>query len=350
MNVYLHDEPLSSGHKFRGIGFYTKSLIKSLNKLKDIELLLASENPKVPLGTDIIHYPYFDLYEKSLKIHGSIPTVVTVHDVIPLVFPERFPAGIRGTANLWFQIRALNKAACILTDSDCSKSDISQSLRVDPAKIHTIRLAASKVYKRLTKSELERLDVVNKYSLPKKYLLYVGDVNWHKNVESLIEAFKSVKRSEKDLELILVGKAFTNTSIPEVQRIDAVIESLKLKNSVRKLGFVETQDLVGIFNNASAYVQPSYYEGFGLSVLEAMACGAPVISTKGGSLGEILSDAAIITGNSPKAIAKGIRTVLALSENDRQVMIKKGIQNAQKYTWEKTAKQTRDIFKSLLSA
>jgi hypothetical protein len=119
MNIFLHTGPLESGHRVRGIGSYTRSLLQGLSN--DASITVTSGNQiDTAVDCDIIHYPFFDLFQRTLKVHPTIPTIVTVHDVIPLLFPKQFPIGVRGSFSFHWQKRALKKASVICTDSRAS--------------------------------------------------------------------------------------------------------------------------------------------------------------------------------------------------------------------------------------
>jgi len=332
MKVAIDISSLYSAHKTRGIGFYTKRLIQALRLIKgpDFSVRLIKQG-KIPQDVDLVHYPYFDLFLLTLPIKKIKPTVVTVHDLIPLVFPDKFPKGIRGWIKYQIQRQALRRVDAVITDSECSKKDIIKFIGFPKEKIYVVPLAPGK--------EFKKLEIKKKYSLPKIFALYVGDVNWNKNVEGLIKACAKIK-----IDLVLVGKAFRDKSLPETQAILRLIEELSLNNQTRILGFTPTEDLVAIYNLATVYCQPSFYEGFGLPVLEAMACGTPVVCSKTSSLPKVVGDAAVfVDPNDYKSIAEGI---MKLMENKKlyEGLREQGRRRARKFSWEKTAKETVKVY------
>ena len=142
MKILINVTPLSSGHAIRGIGMYTRFLSEALERQKGIEVYrsgLESQPDKV----DVMHYPFFDLFFSTLPLLKTAKTVVTIHDVIPLLFPEQYPVGKRGALALAHQKLALRNVSAIITDSETSKRDITTHLSVPEEKIHVVYLAAN---------------------------------------------------------------------------------------------------------------------------------------------------------------------------------------------------------------
>jgi len=258
-----------------------------------------------------------------------------------LIFPEHFPPGIRG--NLKFQIQkfSLKNTKAIITDSENSKKDLFKYLNYPKNKIHVVPLAPAEEFKEL-KIENYKLKIKQKYQLPEKFILYVGDVNYNKNIPGLIKALSGLKEK---MSLVLVGKAFKDENLKETREILQLINSLKLEKKVLRLGWIPDKDLVAVYNLASVYCQPSFYEGFGLPVLEAMACGCPVVAAKTSSLSEICGSAAVMVD--PNDINDMIRG-LGEAINKREELIKKGFLQAKKFSWQKTAQQTYEVYQKVV--
>lgn len=340
MLVAYDTSPIKSGHQVRGIGAYTKNLLFQFqsNKYKDIDFTYF-DDPKSPPQADIVHHPYFDLFFRTLSPTKSAKKVVTIHDVIPLVFPNFFPVGPKGFINLFFQKRALRSVDAIICDSKTSKADIVDKLSQDPKKVHVVYLAPAQIFRRITPSQ----NTAKKYKLPKDFVIFVGDVNWNKNIPNLIKAV-----SIANVNLVMVGKAIAESTLEETKQINKLIAKLGVGSKITKTGFVPDEDLVTIYNLASATILPSYYEGFGLPVLESMACGTPVVCSNAASLSEISGpDAFICDPNDPKDIAKKIEKAQFLSNKERETLSNKLMSHASKFTWEKTAKETVEIYQSL---
>jgi glycosyltransferase involved in cell wall biosynthesis len=349
MKIALDTYPLSSLHSTRGIGMYTDLLTKSLKEFdENNEYLYAADNSYSQV--DLIHHPYFDLFRRTLTVNNT-KTVVTVHDVIPLKYPEQFPRGLRGRINLFFQKKALQKAQVVITDSQSSKKDIVHFLNIPEKKVQVIHLSVSPSYKYLTPGQISKLNL-DKYKLPEEFILYVGDVNWNKNIPGLIEAFSLLtqERNLKNIHLVMVGSVFNNAEQKEIQEIYSLISNKNIKDKVLLLGFVPTEDLVGIYNKASVYVQPSFDEGFGLPPLEALSCGTLVAVARRGSLPEIIGK----HGNyfDPFNILdmkKAIYTVLTLEPIEMKKRIDQGLKHSATFTAQKFARETIAVYEKVFT-
>lgn len=336
--VAIDASPTKSGHSARGIGSYTRQLLNQFKKGKWPTEFEFFTDPATPPPADLVHYPYFDLFFHTLPGKKSVARGVTIHDVIPLVFPRYFPAGIRGYINLFFQKRALANTDFIICDSGASKKDIIDKLQISDEKIYVICLAAGENFKKLENKALLE-NVRKKFHLPKEFALYVGDVNWNKNVEGLLTAIFKVR-----IPAVLVGQAITDQNLEPVGKINKLIARLNLEDKITKTGFVAEDDLIALYNLAALTVLPSFYEGFGLPVLESMACGTPVVCSNAGSLSEIAGPAIICDPADPADIASKIGQVLNLTKPKRDQVVRKSQDHSAKFTWQKTAQQTVNIY------
>lgn len=344
MRIAIDISPLSNGHQTRGIGFYTENLVRALKCYdKSNSYTFFTRGEKLPENADLIHYPYFDPFFLTLPFKKATKTVVTVHDLIPLVFPNQFPAGLRGGLKWQWQKLSLRGAQAIITDSENSKKDIVKYTGINAEKIHVVYLAAGE--------EFKKLETGNKYNLPERFVLYVGDINYSKNIPGLIKAFKKLKPQIADLKLVLVGKAFKDENLKETQEILQLIESLGIVDEIVKPGFVPTEDLAAIYNRATVYCQPSFYEGFGLPVLEAMACGCPVIASKTGSLPEVVGDAGILVDpEKTEEISEKLLKLLKLPMEEKQKIREKGFAQSRKFSWKKCAEETVAVYKQAFAS
>jgi glycosyltransferase involved in cell wall biosynthesis len=341
VKVAIDISPTTSGHSTRGIGVYTKNLLSELQKINDIKII-PFENSKKPPKADLIHYPYFDMFFHTLPILCDTPRVVTLHDVIPLVFPENFDSGKKGKINLWLQKIALKNTQGIITDSNASKIDIINRLSYPQEKIHVVYLAAGQYFKQITNSK-KLGSIKEKYQLPHEYLLYVGDVNWNKNLPNLLKSIKLTRRN-----LVFVGKAFLDENLLPVKEINSLIKNLKIEKLVSKLGFIEDDELASVYNLAEVTIVPSLYEGFGLPVVESMACGTPVICSSTSSLTEIGGDAAIYcSANNPEDIAAKINNFMSLNENSKREIKEMSLRQALKFSWKRTAEEVFRAYKTI---
>lgn len=330
MKIAINTGSLASASQNRGIGFYTSRLISELEQNSSLQLIKFEK--KIPQGTDLVHYPGFNPFQLSFPLINSLPFLVTIHDLIPLKFPTHFPPGIKGKLKWQIQRRLLLSAAGIITDSFSSQKDILALTEIPQEKIHVIYLAADKIFK--------PIKPINKFSLPKEFVLYVGDVNYNKNLPELIKSCLA-----NHYPLVLVGKQLAeknyDSNHPENQSL-VKVQSLIQANpqKIIPLGFIPTQDLVMIYNLATVYVQPSLAEGFGLPVLEAMACGCPVLTSQVDSLPEICQ------GADMKFSQKNLKLCWQ-SPSLRLKMSKAGLIQAAKFSWVKTAKETIKVYESI---
>jgi len=348
MNIAIDITPLSSGHALRGVGVYTKNLIDALQQYESkhsYSFFTRGEN--IPNNAEIVHYPYFDPFFLTLPWQKTVPTVVTVHDLIPLVFPSQFPAGIRGRVKWNMQKIALRQADAIITVSQCSKKDVEQIVRIPGSKIHVVYSAATPGYDAKISKQMQ-MKLKEKYHLPDSYMLYVGDVNWNKNVPGLLRAFAAYVATKKDACLMLVGGAFKKDDVPETKQIQQFIHTAHIEDNVLMPGFVSQEDLVGLYSMADCLVEPSFYEGFGLPVLEAMASGCPVIVADNSSLTEIAGPSIKCTAERPETITHAMEVVTMLSQKAREKIITDSIAWSKQFSWKKTAHETIAVYETLL--
>lgn len=346
MKIGIDISPLQTGHSVRGVGFYVKNLIEYLQKYDLVNKYSFLKNLNDFDKVDILHIPYFDPFFVHLPLVKRAKLVVTVHDLTPLIFPHLFPIGVKGKVKWNIHKALLKRADAIVTDSNSSQKDINKLTGIPLHKIHTIYLAANPDFKQVNLSRKEVQKILEKYKLPEQFLLYVGDVTANKNLPRLIDAVKKT-----NITLVLVGKALSNTKYDSANpwNKDLVYTQKKVKDDpqFKILGFVDQEDLTSLYNLATASIVPSLYEGFGLPILEAMQSGCPVITTKRGSLKEVAGDAAyFVDPESSEDIAKGISEVM--KNKKLQLKLKeKGLSQAKKFSWKKTAEQTIQVYKSL---
>jgi glycosyltransferase involved in cell wall biosynthesis len=338
--------PKLKGHEDRGTGVYARQLLQALNERSDVtaEFVTSRKNLR---PYDVIHYPFFDPFFLTLPFRLPKPAVVTVHDLIPFNFPQHFPVGFRGMLKWQAQRFSLSLKPALLTDSFASKNDIVNYSHIQPDFIHVIYLGVGKEF-RVNANKQELANIQSILNLPKRFILYVGDINYNKNIQGLIQTFARIAESDQKLHLVLVGKGFITAS-PQRKEITSLIHSLNLEDRILQLGHVSIEQLVSIYNLAEVYVQPSFSEGFGLPVLEAMACGTPVVSAHTASLPEIVTDSALLVDPyNIKKMAKSIEAVLHTKQL-RDDLIEKGLKHVRLFTWEKCAEETVAVYKSVCS-
>lgn len=309
-------KPKDTIHAYRGGSFYVDNLLPALAAIAGLEI--SNQSP------DLTHYLYFDPFFLTLPPVHLNKAIVTVFDLTPLVLPNLFPPGLKGFAKWQIQKNLLRHVAGIITISEASKKDIVRLVGVPESKVFVTYLAAGPKCRPL---KLPRQD----------FVIYIGDVNPNKNLSALLSALAEIPKQK----LVLVGKAFTNPHLFEARALRDQIVTLGLKSRVTLTGFVSEEDKIRLLNQAKAYVQPSIYEGFGLPVLEALACGTPVICGRNSSLPEVAGEAATyVDVSDPKALAAAIRSVKPTG---------KELAQAAKFSWAKTARATYEAYQKILA-
>lgn len=328
----------------RGVDVYATHLFNSLSSTFSRDKTILSRDKPKAKKTDLVHFTFFDPFFLTLwKNRPKQPYIVTVHDLIPLKFPSHFPVGIRGKLRWLLQKRALLSASAIITDSECSKVDIAELTGIKRDKIFVVPLAAG--HTTLSKQLVKQ--VIDEYSLPERFILYVGDINWNKNIPGLIKAFAGL--SSKNTRLILVGKAFESSRhTPEYQAIKQAIDESGKSDLIHMLGFVPSHHLPSIYRAATLYVQPSWYEGFGFPVLEALEQGTPVASANTGSLPEVGGE--YVHYFDPSNLSEMTKLIQSLldKEDKRTKFVDEGKIWASRFTWDKVIESTHAVYEHVL--
>jgi glycosyltransferase involved in cell wall biosynthesis len=345
LTIGFDSSPLTSSHKGRGVGTYTRELLQALKTYGPDFGVDVTEDILSP-AVDIIHYPYFDLFFHTLSIIKQKPTIVTIHDVIPLLFPDKFPRGVKGEINFQLQKLSLKTTRHIITDSKASKKDITRFLHVNSNHITVTSLGVNNSFTRST------LGVINKFkakhSLTSPFISYVGDINYNKNLPRLIEAVMPIP----EVTLAIATRASLDPQTQEAQvtmATSAIKKALAKtsKNQVRFLKINSQEELQTLYSASNCYIQPSLYEGFGLPILEAMKCETPVLCSKTSSLPEIAGQAAIyFNPYNVSDITTAIKKGLSLTSKKREQLISQGYKQTEKFTWKNTAIHTIKAYKS----
>lgn len=338
--IKVYFPKINCGSEIRGIGFYTNFLVENLKKIDDFKLVDNWQE------ADLIHYTFFDLYFNTLKIFPNKKHVVTIHDVIPLVFKNEYKSGLKGKFRFFLQRLKLRKIDAIITDSFHSASDIKKYLKVNKDKIKVVYLAGNPNLKKPAQPLVQ--SIKQRLNLPEKYILYVGDINYNKNLINLI---KSISLIDKEVKLILVGSNFYPHNIKEWQIIARTIKEYQLNDRIIFFSNIKKNDfqvLSVLYNQALVYVQPSLYEGFGLPVLEAWQCGNLVIASNNSSLAEIGKNFIFKSECDHRDLVRVIQQVLNLDDNLRRKKIKEIQKYLLNFSWLKTAQQTYAIYKDIL--
>ncbi|MGQ9489415.1 MAG: glycosyltransferase family 4 protein [Anaerolineae bacterium] len=284
----------------------------------------------------IYHSPYY-----LMPYRPGAATVLTVYDLIPLRHPEHSTARARLLFR-WATALALRTARVVIAISDFTRRDFLAEFHLAPEHIAAIPLAADPIFR---PQPAEAVAAVRaRYNLPAQYALYVGSNKPHKNLVRLLEAWQMAHGAWPMADSRLVIAGAWDARYPEAKER---AEALGLGDQVMFLGPVAEADLPALYAGATLFVFPSLYEGFGLPVLEAMACGTPVICARGSSLPEVAGDAAWLVD--PLDVA-GLAEALARLWSDpalRAGLQQRGLAQAQRFSWQATAQQTLLCYRAL---
>jgi glycosyltransferase involved in cell wall biosynthesis len=303
------------------------------NKLFNASLMLSG-NPKIDRlagDADVLYLPNLNFAS------SKCPTVVTVHDLSFRRYPEFFSPKRR----LWHKMidpdRLISNAARVIAVSRHTKDDVIETYGVDESLIEVVSPAVSGAYVRQDEKRIE--EARRRYILPKRYVLYLGTLEPRKNIEGLIDAFNMIS---SDIDLVIAGgKGWMYDRIFRKAK-----ESAK-HDRIHFAGYVKEEDKPALYTGARAFIYPSFYEGFGIPALEAMACGTPVVASHASSLGEVVGDAGLLVNpNDTEEIAQSIDRIL----EDKMLRIRfkeKGLERAAGFSWETGAQTLERVFREV---
>jgi O-antigen biosynthesis alpha-1,2-mannosyltransferase len=359
-----------------GIGVYTRNLVSQLIRLdRQNRYVLFYTNPSL-IG-QLSHYDNVDeIHVPSHKnILGTqiatliwdqvfVPWYARKHDVdvifhakfaVPLVTKRKTVMVLHGTERFFYPQFSntgdmlffrtvypyyLRRASAIIAVSNRAREDIINQLNIDPSKVTTVHLAISPGFRKI--NDAKTLDAVRKkYELPNRFILHVGHIYPGKNFGRLLRAFARI-REHMDIKLVNVGaprRKYTGDL--------TLIRELQLEPHVQLAGYVPHEEIVAFYNLAEVVVFPSIYESFGLPVLEAQACGCPLVTSNSGGIPEVAREAAMyVDPTNVEEIAQ--RTLETLTNKTlRANLVRRGFQNVMQFSWEKTSMKTLKVLESL---
>ena len=358
-----------------GIGSYIRNLLEAISKRPEsqryrfrVYARLADREwmPDLPENFEIVEenspgYSLAELTRFAIRLfrdrldlfhatHYVLPplrsrAIVTIHDIIHLLYPQFLPNRVALVYARVMIRRALARADRIITVSYNSKRDLVDYFGITPSRVDVIYNGVSSRFRPDVPQE-ERVRVSRKYGLRPPYLLFLGGEKPHKNVQNVVRAFAEARRGRPDLPhlLALAGPMPKNSA-----RIDALIAALDVGAAIARPGLIEEDDLPGLFAGADVFLYPTLYEGFGLPVIEAMACGTPVLTSSTSALQEIAGGYAyLVDPLDVDAIARGI-VALTTDPKVRADFVELGKKRALDFSWDKAAERTLEVYGEALA-
>ncbi len=367
------DARAAKWYRGTGIGTYCYQLIHSLNKIdnyNDYSLFVPNDcrlaipfgenfhiknikqenqnnfwnevnipNPFMDKSMDIYHVPQNGI---GLPEKKQCPFVITLHDVIPYKMPET-------VGQQYLKIfkeklpNIISMCDGIITVSEYSKQDIANAFNFPKEKIYVTYLASEDIYKPYNKT-LSKLIIEKNYSISGDYILYIGGFSPRKNILGLLESFSILfPKLKKDMKLVIAGSKGKSYDMYKKRA-----QALHIEDKVIFPGFISMDHIPFMYNACELFVYPSFYEGFGLPPIEAMACGVPVITSNVTSIPEIVKDSTLLV-NPYDLVELSENMYNAIFDNDlRQSLINKGLKRASTLTWEHTAADTLKAYENII--
>jgi glycosyltransferase involved in cell wall biosynthesis len=283
---------------------------------------------------DVLHSPV-----NVVPLGVSIPQVVTVHDLGFHHFPGQYPGMKQRYLNAMTRL-SIRRAAAVITVSEATRRDVIDVYRVDPAQVVTVPNGVDDSMRPLDDDAINQFRERN--GLPDHFVLFLGTLQPRKNIEVLVRAY-ALLADDLDWPLIIAGaKGWM------YERLFALVGEMDLTERVRFTGYVAPEELAYWYNAAAMLVYPSRYEGFGLPLLEAMACGTSVIAANASSLPEVVGDCGVLV--EPDDVTGFAEAIRRLAGNDgyRQQLEQAGIERAASFSWRNTARKTVDVYHHVL--
>jgi len=369
------DGRAANWYRGTGIGTYTYQLINHINKLDsttDYTIFMpykcankinfntnftineitekCSDNfwdevniPNILKGKniDLYHVPQNGI---GLPVEKNCSFIITLHDVIPYKMPETVSPRYLKLFNETLP-KLVSLCDGIITVSNYSKKDIMDAFKIPEDKIFVTYLSSEDIYKPLDK-KLSKKIIEKEYSITGEYILYVGGFSPRKNILGIIDAFsKLITSYKRDIKLVIAGKKGKSYSIYKER-----CNKLHITDKVIFPGFIDLNHLPYLYNGCELFVYPSFYEGFGLPPIEAMACGVPVITSNTTSIPEVVCNAACTVNPNDIDMLYNEMLHILLDKNFKETLCKKGLLRASNLTWSNTTKSTIDAYRKIISS
>jgi glycosyltransferase involved in cell wall biosynthesis len=284
---------------------------------------------------DILHVQYIGPFVFRGKL------VVTIHDLAILHLPESFSRFELFRSKVLFPLNA-RRSDKIITVSDFSKKDITKQFRINTQKIEVIHNGVSPHFHPVKDLEKKKL-LILKYDIAERFIFSLGRLNLRKNIESLIGAYESLRRKVNYFFNLVIGGQKDVLARNVMERI----RTSEFQNDIIVTGYIPDEELPYFYSFADVFVFPSYFEGFGLPPVEAMACGCPVVTSASSSLPEIVGDAAILVDpDKPGDLTQAIYCVLS-DHKLGKAMKERGIERVKIFDWDEAARKTLNLYRQV---
>jgi glycosyltransferase involved in cell wall biosynthesis len=288
-------------------------------------------------GVSLFHGTNYDI-----PLWNFCPTVLTIHDLSLLLYSQTHEAQSvrRGRRRLPLMART---ATMIVTPSESVRREVCEHLGIAPQKVVSVVEAARRVFRPVP--EVETIETRKRLGIEDDFLLFVGTLEPRKNLVTLVRAFAALPRSEntKLPQLVIVGrKGWLNDDL------FATVKASGVEGRINLTGYLSDEELCALYSSCRVFIYPSLYEGFGLPPLEAMACGAPVVTSRIASIAEVTGEAArLFAPEDVEALTRELHALLN-NEDERRHLAALGLKRAAEFSWERTARETREVYDEAL--
>jgi glycosyltransferase involved in cell wall biosynthesis len=276
-----------------------------------------------------------------IPLVATHPSVVTIHDLGYLRFPQAHTRQQRIELDLTTRW-SVRRATRVIAISQATKDALVEHYAADPARVTVVHHGVSTAFRPVDAASVATVKA--RYGLQKPYFFYVGTVQPRKNLARLIAAFTQVAGQLGGIELVIAGRSGWLSA-----QIEAEARAAGLGERIRFPGFLPDEDLPALLSGALAFVFPSLYEGFGMPVLEAMACGTPVLTSNSSALPEVSGEAAVLIDPTDTAAIVAALRQLAIDEGLRSALTDRGLRHAAGFSWERCARETLAVLQDTLT-
>jgi glycosyltransferase involved in cell wall biosynthesis len=377
LKLCIDARPLQNGHRTRGIGILVSNLLRGLGPLLsgDEVSLITQQGAVYPpffshehrlettrlerpnrfnwiadhlllaglvlrSGADVFMATDLNSY---LEPAGGVRVVSIAYDLIPLLFPEVMASQPWPVRLGWrLNFRKLREADAVIAISQATKDDLVRMFGLVPERVRVVYPGIDHSLFNVSNagSTVRQAEVLGRYGITGRYLLYVGDSELRKNLRRVLEALIGV---HEEIKLVLVGKRAKSD-----EKLYGWVAELGLQDRVLTPGFVPDIDLPPLYGAAQAFVFPSLYEGFGLPIVESMACGCPVITSNVSSMPEVAGSAALLVDPEDVVEIRGALEKVVADQALRERMIADGLSQAQSFSWSRCAGETVSVIRKVV--